>query len=230
MLGFFFGNKMKAHALLFAAALIAVNYANAADLGASLDVGTSGIGVHVTKPIAEKLNARVGANFANYSYNGHTSDVDYDFKLKLATVDALLDYHPFDGAFRVSGGLVYNGNKIDAHAKPNGGGNYTINGNTYSAASAGSLNGQIDFRKAAPYLGIGWGNAAKGKGFGISVDLGVTFQGSPNTSLVNSGCTASADVCSQLASDVAAENAKLHDKVSNFRAYPIARIGLSYGF
>lgn len=224
--------KVKVLASLLVAGVLAATSANAADVGASLDVGTSGLGVHLSTPIASKLNARVGLNYASYNYSGHTSDVDYDFKLKLATFDALLDYHPFDSAFRVSGGLVYNGNKIEANAKPNGNGTYTINGHTYTtaAAAAGAINGKIDFRKAAPYLGIGWGNAANGKGLGFAMDLGVTFQGSPKTQLVNSGCTAPAALCSQLNNDVVAENAKLADKVNNFRAYPIVRLGVSYGF
>jgi hypothetical protein len=222
--------KVKVLASLLVVGSLAATSASAADIGASLDVGTSGLGVHLSTPLASQLNARVGVNYASYKYSGNTSDVDYDFKLKLATFDALLDYHPFDGAFRVSGGLVYNGNKIEANAKPNGNGTYTINGNTYTSASAGSIKGKIDFRKAAPYLGIGWGNAAKGKGLGFAMDLGVTFQGSPKTQLVNSGCTAPATVCTRLNNDLAAENASLADKASNFRAYPIVRLGLSYGF
>lgn len=221
--------KIKALVMILAAGLTA-NCASAADFGTSLDIGTTGLGVHVTKAVAPKVNARFGVNFASYSYDGNTSDVEYDFKLKLATADALLDYHPFDGAFRLSGGAVYNGNKIEAKAKPNGNGTYTINGNTYSSATVGSLDGKIDFRKVAPYLGIGWGNAAKEAGWGFAMDLGVTFQGSPKTELASSGCSASAASCAQLASDVQAENAKLADEVKDFKAYPVIRLGVSYRF
>lgn len=211
-------------------ALAASNSAQARDVAATVGLGTTGLGLHVSTPLADKLNARVGLNFASYSYDGNTTDVQYDFKLKLATVDALLDYHPFDGTFRISGGAVYNGNTIDAHAKPNGNGTYTINGRIYTASTVGDLSGEIDFRKAAPYLGIGWGNAVKGAGWGFGMDLGVTFQGSPKTSLVNRGCTASAQSCAQLADDVAAENAKLAEEVKDFKLYPVIRVGVSYRF
>ena len=195
------------------------------------DVGTTGLGLHLSIPVQTNLNARIGFNYLNYSYSDKTSDVNYDFKLKLKTLDALLDWFPMDGAFRVSAGIVYNGNKIDATGKSSSAGTYTLNGNTYTSASVGTINGNIDFRKVAPYLGIGWGNAlAKDKGWGLSSDIGVLFQGSPNTSLSNSGCTLPASQCSTLNTDVAAENVKLRDTVSSFKAYPVLRAGVSYKF
>jgi hypothetical protein len=103
--------------------------------------------------------------------------VEYDFKLKLATVDALLDYHPFGSSFRLSGGVIHNGNSIDVNARPNANGSYTINGRNYSAASVGQMKGDVEFRKVAPYLGIGWGNAVQTTGWGFGMDLGVAFQG-----------------------------------------------------
>jgi hypothetical protein len=200
-----------------------------AEVGVTGDLGTTGLGLHVSIPVQPNLNARFGLNALNYSYSGSTDNVDYDFKLKLRTVEALLDWFPTDNQFRISGGVVYNGNKVDANGKSNSAGSYTLNGHTYTAADAGSVNGRIDFRKLAPYLGIGWGNAvAKNKGWGFSTDLGVMFQGSPNVSLINSGCAPA--VCAQLAADVSAESRKLADDVNSFKAYPVIRVGVSYKF
>ncbi|MDB5793467.1 MAG: hypothetical protein JWQ80_3491 [Massilia sp.] len=211
-------------------ALAAANAAHAADIAATVDLGTTGLGLHLTTPLAAQLNARVGLNYANYSSSGNTSDVQYDFKLKLASIDALLDYHPFGGAFRVSGGLIHNGNSIDVNARPNANGSYTINGRNYSAASVGQMKGEVEFRKVAPYLGIGWGNAAQAAGWGVGMDLGVAFQGRPRTSLVSTGCAALAAVCTQIANDVAAENAKLAEEVKDLKFYPVVRVGVSYRF
>jgi hypothetical protein len=214
-------------ALLFA--LAAANTVQAREIATTLDLGTTGLGLHVTTPLTQKLNGRIGANLANFSYEGSTSDTDYDFRLKLKTVDALLDYHPFDGVFRVTGGVVYNGNKIDARAKPNGG-TYTVNNVAYSAGAVGDLSSKIDFRKAAPYLGIGWGNAVREAGWSFGTDLGLMFQGTPRTQLASNNCTAVAVLCSQLANDVAAENLKLGEEVKDFKLYPVIRVGLSYRF
>lgn len=202
-----------------------------ADVGVSADIGTTGLGLRLSVPLQQNLNARIGFNYLHYSYSGNTSDVDYDFKLKLQTLEALLDWHPMASHFRVSAGLVYNGNQVDAVGKSNSTGTYTLNGNTYNASNAGRIDGEVDFRKAAPYLGIGWGNAlTNDKGWGFTSDLGVLFQGSPNTSLTNSGCTFSSAQCAQLATDVAAENVKLRDEADSFKFYPVVRVGVSYKF
>ncbi len=205
--------------------------AGAADLGLTSDLGTTGLGLHLSTPLQQNMNARFGFNYARYKYNTSTSNVNYDFNLKLNTFDALLDYFPSENEFRVSGGLVYDNNKIDAVGLPTASGSYTINGNLYNAATAGQLNGNIDFHKLAPYLGLGWGNVLRKKGgWGFSADVGILFQGIPTTSLTNSGCSADAATCAQLGTDVAAENMRLQDKADNLRLYPVVRIGASYHF
>ena len=204
--------------------------ANAADIGVSATAGTTGLGLHVSFPIQPKLNARVGFGYLNYDNSGSTADADYNFKMKLRTFDVLADYFPMDNGFRMTGGLVYNGNKVDVDMKPKSGTDYVVNGITYNAAQAGSINGSVDFKKIAPYLGIGWGNAVANKGWGFSADLGVMFQGSPRTSLTSSDCQLDAATCTKLASDIAVENTKLNDKVNSFNAYPVLRVGASYRF
>ena len=135
-----------------------------------------------------------------------------------------------DNGFRMTGGLVYNGNKVDVDMKAKSGVEYVVNGTRYTAAQAGSINGSVEFKKIAPYLGIGWGNAVANKGWGFSADLGVMFQGSPRTGLTNSGCQATAAICTRLASDLAVEKTKLNDEINSFKTYPVLRVGASYRF
>lgn len=211
-------------------AFAAASAAQAAEIAVTLGAGSTGLGLHLSTPLTPQLNARVGLNHANYSSTGNTPDVNYDFKLKLATVDALLDYHPFASAFRISTGLIHNGNRIALNARPNANGSYTINGRTYSPAAVGQMEGDVEFRKLAPYLGIGLGNAVQAAGWGFGMDLGVAFQGSPRTRLASTGCAALAAVCTTLANDVAAENAKLAEEVKDLKLYPVLRVGVSYRF
>ena len=226
------GKKMKRNIVALAILGAFSISAQAADVGAAVSFGTTGIGAHLSVPVAEKINARFGVNAFDYSYDGSTSNVNYDFKLKMRTLDALLDYHPYSNGFRLSAGAIYNGNKITATGKPVGGATYTLNGRTYAAATVGQLNGDVDFRKVAPYLGLGWGNAAgnaKG-GFAFAADLGVMFQGTPRTSLNNTGCQAATAICQQLATDVSAENLRLREEAKDFKAFPVVRVGVSYRF
>lgn len=202
---------------------------NAQAVGVTLDLGTTGAGGHVVIPLSEnKLNVRLGANVFGYSYDGHTSDVNYRFKLKLQTYDALFDYYPTGGAFRLTMGGVINQSRITTQAKSN---KLTINGHDYQADDVGSLHGRIDFKRYAPYVGLGWGNAsAKGKGWGMTSDIGVVFQGAPRSQLHTDGCKISESACAQFQRDVDAENSKLNDTVKNFKYYPVIRIGVTYQF
>ncbi len=204
----------------------------AADVGVSAEVGSLGAGVHLTLPIQDSLNVRFGASGYNYDYSGSTSDVNYDFKLKLQTIDALLDWYPMNNStFRLSAGLFHNGNKITATGKPGALGTYTLNGDTYNTSEVGNIDGDIEFRSAAPYLGLGWGNAAgKEKGWGFTSDFGVIFQGTPSANLTSSGCTASVQLCTQFYNDLNVENSNLESKTNNFKYYPVLRVGVSYSF
>lgn len=160
-----------------------------------------------------------------------TRSVDYDFQLKLRTIDVLLDYYPAADGFRLTSGLMFNGNRIDAAGLPNASGSYVINDRRYSASEAGRLDGRIDFRNLAPYFGLGWGKAPRAeKDWGISLDLGAMLQGKPRVALATSGCSLPQPMCAQLAEDVSVERASLGDKVDNFRAYPVIRAGVTYRF
>ncbi len=223
---------MKKYAIAIAclAALSAQGTARA-EVGVTASVSTIGVGLHGSVPLKPSINARFGFNALRYSTEENTNDVNYDFKLKLATVDALVDYFPMDGAFRVTGGVVYNGNEFEGTGRPKGNGTYTFNGSTYPASSVGSVVGEVTFKKLAPYLGLGWGNAvAADKGWGFSTDIGVIFQGKPKSSLSNRGCTATAAVCTQIASDIQAENRSLQAEMDDFKTLPVIRVGVSYKF
>ncbi|KLU38255.1 hypothetical protein AB595_04090 [Massilia sp. WF1] len=179
------------------------------------------------------LNGRFGANMFNHDFDRSTNGVDYAIKGKLRTFDVLFDWYVREGSpFHLTGGLVYNGNRFDASAQANQFGKLTLNGNTYTAADIGILKGRIDYRKAAPYLGIGWGNAlvTNAGHWSFNADLGAFYQGNPNVDLGSYGCTVSKDTCDALFKDVAAERLRLKDDVSGFKLYPVARASLNYGF
>lgn len=202
-----------------------------ADTAVSLSAGTTGMGIHLTAKFTDNVNFRFGLNGYNHDTTESTDDANYNLDVKLQTVDALVDYHPFGGGFRLTGGVMYNGNKLDARATPTGAGTYTFNGQTYTAADAGDVTGKIDFNKIAPYVGIGFGNAvAKNKGWGFTADLGVMFMGSAKINLASNNCTATSTVCDQLTNDLQAESAELRDDAKDFRYYPVARVGVAYRF
>jgi len=205
-----------------------------AQVGITADLGTTGAGFHLVAPMESNLNGRFGANMFNHNFDRTTGGVDYAIKGELQTFDVLFDWYLRDGSpFHLTGGLVYNGNRFDATAQGNQLGQITLNGHTYSTASAGILKGRIDYRKAAPYLGIGWGNALANTNkshWSFNADLGAFFMGNPNVNLGSYGCTVSKEACEILFKDVAVERLRLADDVDSLKVYPVLRASLNYRF
>jgi hypothetical protein len=220
----------KHKAFVLAAALLAAGAAQA-QVAVTADAGTTGAGVHLVVPMETYLNGRFGVNAFNHDFTKHSGLVDYDMKGKLQTADILFDWYVREGsAFHLTGGIVYNNNHFDATAKPSGG-QLTLNGHTYTAGDVGLLSGDIEFRKAAPYVGIGWGNPlANSRRWQFSAELGTFYEGDPKVHLVSIGCVTSNTVCKAIATDVAADAAKLQGDLSGYRFYPVARASLSYRF
>jgi hypothetical protein len=221
----------KQHAVVLAAGLLALASAHA-QVAVTLDAGTTGAGAHLVVPMETYLNGRFGVNAFTHNFDKQSGGVDYDIKAKLQTVDVLFDWYLREGsAFRLTGGVLYNGTKADAHAKSDSLGKFTLNGTSYTLADVGVLDGRIDFRKAAPYLGIGFGNPLAGSShWQFSGDLGAFYQGKANVQLAAIGCATSPTVCKQLVKDVAAEAVKLQDDASSYKLYPVVRASLSYRF
>lgn len=193
-------------------------------MGLTGKIGTLGYGAEFNLGKSDSFSARIGLNAYTYKRNAKASTVNYDFKLQLQTASALADWYPFEGSFRTSGGLLYNNNKASLGGNPTGG-NYIINGVTYTSAQIGSLQATMTFNKAAPYFGIGWGNpVAKNKGWGMVSDIGVMFQGKPKIDMTVTCATS----CPQLSTDAAAENAKLQADLNKFQYWPVISFGISY--
>lgn len=208
----------------------AASYAEGMALSGKFGI-TTGYGLELTMG-GDKLSGRVGYNKYNYSKSGNADSMNFNFNLKLQSISALADWYPFDGRFRISGGLYNNNSKIEMTAIPSAGATYTINNTTYAANTVvSSLQGRITFSPTSPYLGIGWGNpVAKGKGWGMVSDIGIIFQGSPKYTLTATcGSTLPAAACNTLQADVAAEQAKQQGDLNNsFKKWPVLSIGLTY--
>lgn len=201
--------------LLILAASFLCASAQAAGIG--LRAGTTGLGVDFGWGLAPTLGARLGLSGLKFDSDFETDDFDYDARAKIANVNALLDWSLL-GPFRITGGLVYNKNKVDLTGQPRGG----------SFPAGSSLTGTVKpEREFSPYLGIGWGNVWT-KGVNFYVDLGVVFQGSPQVDLALS-CPSSPQ-CTAAQAQVAAEEQRVQDEIDRFKYYPVLNIGITVGF
>jgi len=202
-----------------------------AAVGATLKVGTLGVGADMTIGISKKLNARANLNYFSYGKT-ITEDEDEDGsgggtikpKLNLLTIGALLDWHPWAQGFRISAGLYMNNNKLDLTAETSD--TVEINDHEYYVSDLG---GKVDFNTLAPYFGIGYGNAVQANGhWHFSFDIGALFSGSPHAAL---WATASDPALQpQLDADIAEEVKDIEDELEVFSIHPVVSLGVSYLF
>ena len=188
--------------------------------------GTLGLGGELTHRIATDINTRVGFNMLDYSFDDDVAGIDYDFGLHLRSFSALVDWHIFDGPFRITGGVLPMNNEFDLEAFVNQ--NITIGDNIYTAAEAGTLSGRVDIQGLAPYIGIGWGNpVGRGRRWGFYSDIGVAFASAPDVVLRSNG-TMAGDPTFQI--DLAKEERDIEDDLDDLEIYPVLSLGLYIRF
>lgn len=190
-------------------------------------VGTQGLGMDLGSRISPKWGARLNANYFPYSRSDSFDDVKYDLDLTLATVGLLLDFHPFEGGFRITGGAYYNGNKLDLDADLKSGATYTIGDRTYTAEDIGSIDGDVTVNDFSPYLGLGWGTniPTEGGSWAFSLDAGVMYHGSPSVSL----SVENPNNIPQLDRDLNDEISEIESDI-DYRFHPVLALGVSYRF
>jgi hypothetical protein len=193
------------------------------DVGVTGKVGTTGLGADVTVPlISNLLNLRGGYNFTELRPSTTQGDIKYKADMNLESVPILLDLHPFNGGFRITGGVYFNKNEIDLSS--------TVDASTVGLGGSlgtANLNANVSWSKDfAPYLGIGWGNAADADStfpIGFSLDIGAFYQGSPDVVLTES--TGSVNPA-----DLAAEQAQLEEDLSDLKFFPVITVGIHFQF
>lgn len=215
-------------------------------VGVGIVGGTLGVGITVTTPINDVLNARgmIAGLSLDHEFEGQADNgtaVTFDGELTLFNVGALLDYHPWAGGFRVSAGLFYTGNKLEGVGSCSKNCSITI-GNaiagipitstSYQLNEGDRVHAEVDYSGVAPYLGIGWGNAVDTAGrFSFSFDLGVMYTGEPDVSVtcdVSTSAPPGAQGQCQEAADREAEDVR--DEIGDYEFYPVLMLGAAYRF
>ena len=195
--------------------------------GVTAKVGTTGLGGDVTVPlISNWLNLRSGYNFGELRPSITEAGIKYKADVHLESVPILLDLHPFHGGFRITGGVFYNKNDLGLSSIVN----TSDIGLGLGVPGTTTLSGDVSWSEEwAPYLGIGWGNAADDNtldlpiAVGFSLDIGAFYQGSPNVVLTESTGTVSA-------ADLAIEAAQIEDDLSDFKFFPVVTVGIHIRF
>jgi hypothetical protein len=233
--------------LLCTILLGAISYAQSEkdsdNFGVGVKASLLGGGVEGAARVSHRTNVRAGFNILSYS-RGFTKDgIPYSGQLNFKTVEAHYDVFPFAGKFHLSPGvLVYAQTPITATAAIPAQASFSLGGSTYYSSTAQPVTGtgNINFNRAAPMATFGWGNLVprkRSQHFSIPAEFGVAFQGTPKATLnLNGTACLSPDVncmsvtSAQIQSGVVAEQTKINNAMSFFKAYPIISVGLGYKF
>lgn len=190
-------------------------------IGVGLGFGSLGVGGDLSVGLTPRLEARGGLNYFKVSLtNKSISDVAYDVSAKWVSGAVGVDLY-LAGPLRMSGALLWNGNQLTIDANPTV--SVTIGDTTYTATDVGTINGKIDFKKVAPYVGIGL--AGRGK-VSLVLQAGIVLQGAPRVSYTaTTSLTGAAKT--RFDQEVQQEVAKIQDDLSFFKYYPHVALGLA---
>lgn len=202
--------------------------AQAGDFSLGASASTLGFGAEAGYAFNDRFGVRLGGYAFSLDQDGEESGIEYDGDLDLSNVGVFVDWHPFAGAFRVSGGWFATDNGLDAVGQPGPGGTYDIGGITFTEAEVGTLSATADLGSSAPFLGAGWVWGKAGGGLNWSLDLGILFQDSPDIEMTSTGGTLSDEPALQAAIDE--EEAELEDDVDKYDLYPVVSFGVGWRF
>lgn len=217
--------------ILSAGALVAVlagtSLSAQSDFSIGVRAGTLGLGIEASKLITGNIGVRAALHSTSHDFQDSEEGIDYAVDAKFKAITALVDFYlSRRGTFHFTAGLVTAPAEITGTGQPDGD-SYTINGTEYTAAEVGTVVGKVVFPDILPYVGLGWGTAAKRGGrLGFVFDLGVAF-GTPTLDLTAS----SAVPGSPLAEDVEAERLEIQDHLDQyFKVYPVISLGIVIKF
>jgi len=213
-------------------------------------VGLAGVGFDLATPLVQRrLNLRSGASFISYTPSTFTVDnLNVNGSLKFQNAAIMVDFFPFHGRFRISGGAtVFNHTGLAATLSVPTGQSFSVGGTDYYSEPynavtnpAGPITGSGTFTfggsKVAPRVTIGTGNMLPGRGrFTFESEIGFQYFSEPVIvyNISGTGCqNYSAGVYSNCGpipqSNVISEQNILQNDLTDLRFFPIFSVGLSY--
>lgn len=152
----------------------------------------------------------------------------FDARVRLGGTVRLLnggltaDYYPFARGFRLSAGVIGNGNQVSASGTPVG--RFRLGDATYSGVLPGRVTAGASFNAVAPMIGAGYTTGLTRR-LRFSADVGAMYQGDPHLSYGLSGFPPLPAIA------VAAQHERDHLQAQlDIPVYPIAMVGVGWRF
>ena len=166
------------------------------------NVGLPGIGLGYAHPIDSQFTVRGDFMTMGSRQKDTTEDgIAYTGRYKLQRVALFGDWFPFQGSFRLTGGLSSNNYRVSLDAS-GAGGSLTIGDRTYTTGTGDGLNVEIKFPAVTPYLGIGWGHQT-GSGWRMAADIGALIGKAKVTATARGALANEADIQANIDKELA---------------------------
>ncbi len=199
-------------------------------LGVAVKAGTLGVGAEISSALLPNTRLRGGFNYLTYEFDSTISDIDYEFEPEYNSVSLVLDVHPFNGAFFISGGAYFNNNTVDVTGSIDRGVVPADYSRYAFLADLVSISGDVEFNPIAPYAGIGWRSNSDSSGWGFAVEFGVLYQGAPDVKNLRVNAPIDVSGIDDVQRFLAEQEKEIEDELDWFEFYPVASAMLTYHF
>ena len=188
-----------------------------------LNIGTVGPGLEFGLKFSERLGARAKISYfqyTNYPYAVYVSKtkVMTNTTVKLGMIELIADFHPFKTKiFRLSAGpVLYLQNQLNFSASLTEG--VAFKDMVLNPEEVGAVNGEIKWKRAGAYLGLGVGRTVPNARWGVGFDLGCYYLGSPDLKLGSTERLSPSNDQEQV----------IEDNISSYSILPYLNIRLAY--
>jgi len=224
-------NKLMVSAALSAALFSGVSMAST-DFGIGLKGGSFGAGFEAGFQFTPKIKARFQSVGLAFSYDESVDGNAYSGDLDIGGNSLLLDFHPFDGSFHLTGGIVAVDSQISGTASTSSTTSLVIGDTTYNSGQLASATfGLKPASDAGTYVGFGWGSIAhQDPGLSFNLEFGLVLMDSPKVNFSVEENVLTASEKQQLDNDIQKEITNIETEIEDFDIWPVVAVGLAYHF
>jgi hypothetical protein len=197
-----------------------------AQFGVAARASTLGLGAELSYRPSDRVGVRGGFNYFQLTRESDVQGIAYRVTPHLENGTVILDFFPLGGSFHLSGGLLFNHNEGRLVARLTE--DVVIGNDTYTPSQVGSLTGIVDFKKTAPYAGIGFSGQGR---VSFLFDLGVGFTGTPRANLTGT-TNLTGQAKAQFDADILSEQVQLRADIADksyLKYHPVLSLGLKIG-
>lgn len=215
------------------------SHSQAVDLGVALKAGINGVGIDLSVGLTETVNLRLTVAGVDIDDEDETvtvgdtveADIDGELDFDYGANAVLIDWHVFNGGFRVTAGMLKNNGEADFDGTLLGAFEYDGIIVAPGDLENGAIGGELDLGDSyQPYIGVGWGRGAGGDGgFSFSLDVGVAVL-ETDVSLDAALASGSSLSDSELRAALDEAERDAEDELDDYEFWPVIALGVNYAF